>query len=140
MHLHANLNVQVDILNDDHVHLMEVVNLLADLHRANLVLTGELENLLQLTRNHFTREEELLKKVEYPERHSHSMRHYNILAEMKAMVAAYDCNNSAATAKLLFSLKCCLMDLLLDDLEYVNHVRQMGMADSRSLEALPVAP
>ena len=72
------LSVGVCILDDDHRHLVEMVNKLFDGMRAGhakAVLGPILDDLVEYTKVHFAHEEEFFAKTQYPDASTHKAEH-----------------------------------------------------------------
>lgn len=115
------LDVGVAGLNDDHRHLVSYIN---ELHAAIVSgigiskMTHILDVLIDYTRKHFAREEELMKKHGYPRFDEHIRQHRALVDKVT------DFHNRLQDGKASFSLE--LMSFLKDWL--MNHIKITDMA------------
>ncbi len=115
-----SLDVGVSQFNEDHRRLVGYVN---DLHGGIISgigisqMTYILDGLIDYTKGHFGREEELMSKYEYPELKAHRREHYEL------MVKVAEFNDRLREGKASFSLE--LMSFLKDWL--VNHIKGTDM-------------
>jgi hemerythrin-like metal-binding protein len=71
-------SVKVKMFDDEHIHLMELINQLHDgLHsgKAKDVLTKVIDEMIAYTTNHFKHEESELRKYKYPHLREHIDQH-----------------------------------------------------------------
>jgi hemerythrin len=114
------LDVGVPQFNEDHRRLVGFIN---DLHSGIISgigiaqMTYILDGLIDYTKGHFGREEELMSKHGYPDLKAHRREHYEL------MVQVGDFNARLRDGKASFSLE--LMSFLKDWL--VNHIKGTDM-------------
>lgn len=86
-------SVGIKTLDEDHKKLLSLIN---NLHSAVHYYTGEeferaaLNELIDYTKFHFAKEEELMKKHEFPEYESHKREHEQMAAKAQKMVERYE--------------------------------------------------
>lgn len=78
-------NRQID---DDHKHLFMLLDKLQDAMRqgkANAVLAGILDELVQYTSGHFRREEQFMQRIAYADYAAHKAEHDKLIAEVSEL-------------------------------------------------------
>ena len=114
------LDVGVAQFNEDHRRLVGYIN---DLHNGIVSgigisqMTYILDGLIDYTKNHFAREEELMTKYDYPGLKGHRREHYELMKQVSEF------KSRLAEGKASFSLE--LMSFLKDWL--VNHIKVTDM-------------
>jgi hemerythrin len=79
------MSVGVKALDDDHKKLIGIINQLhfgIEAGHKKEILTAVLDHLVDYTRYHFAREEELLTKANYPATEAHLIEHYNFISKI----------------------------------------------------------
>ncbi|MBF0193800.1 MAG: hemerythrin family protein [Magnetococcales bacterium] len=97
-------SVGIDIIDEDHkklldliVQLFKILNKAKKDERATLVL----DELIEYTVTHFDREEELMKKHEYPELETHIKEHENMREKIKEFRVAISTNTNKVSSEVL---------------------------------------
>lgn len=118
-----SLDVGVTAFNEDHRHLVGLVN---ELH-AGVVsgigisqMTYVLDGLVDYTRIHFKREEDLMTKHEYPGLKGHRKEHYDLMVQVSEFQGRLKEGKASFTIELLSFLR----DWL------TNHIKGTDMAYS----------
>jgi hemerythrin len=121
-----DLSVGVDVLDNHHKRLIELMNRLHDVLRTNDedVVGGVLGELIRYTYYHFGEEERLMEERAYPDLEAHRQSHRIIAHHVREMEAEYDANPRSLVAAELFEF---LSDWL------IHHIRN---EDSRYTQAL----
>jgi hemerythrin-like metal-binding protein len=93
----------------DHAHrkLVDLINQLADCMESNKpkeLCSNTLEQLIELTKAHFTAEEHLMDRYRYPEARDHKALHAMLLKDVLAFKASYDASDGAQFMTLLVIL------------------------------------
>lgn len=86
------LSVGVKQIDDEHKHLIKLVNELHDAIRANQgkeVLGRVLDGLIAYTGSHFGHEESEMKRTNYPQASSHAAEHAALVKKVLAIQAQY---------------------------------------------------
>jgi hemerythrin len=115
-----SLDVGVAAFNNDHKRLVEFIN---ELHSAMITglgiskMTHVLDGLIDYTRNHFKREEELMLRHGYPGYGAHRAEHEKLVATVMEF------HDRLGSGKSSFSLE--LMSFLKDWL--INHIKGTDM-------------
>jgi hemerythrin-like metal-binding protein len=125
MNIHSRLKVNVEILDNDHVHLMEMLNFLNESGVEARPILEDLKRFRGRVGDHFKREEQFLKDLEYPFLAAHKRHHGKIYSEINRLISTYDAEATSAP-DVVRPLKCCLMDLLLEDMKYKDHLSAAG--------------
>lgn len=92
-----DLSVGIEEIDEDHRRL---ITCLDDLFTAcfagqgPLVLKGVLNRLMQYTREHFSREEDIMRKVGYPGLEDHRAEHAALVTELDDIIEQYEISNS----------------------------------------------
>lgn len=101
-------SVGVDSLDADHKKLLRLIN---NLQTAIHYQTGEefiheaLDELVDYTRTHFSREEALMRDNGYPDFEAHQREHREMIAKVNGMIARYEAEGEEALEPLARFLK-----------------------------------
>ena len=116
-----SLDVGVETFNDDHRHLVGFIN---ELHSAIVSgigiskMTYILDGLIDYTRKHFKREEELMAKYGYPQLEKQSREHQVLIDKVEEFHARLQSGQTSFSLELMSFLKDWLM----------NHIKRSDMA------------
>jgi hemerythrin len=116
-----SLDVGVAAFNDDHRHLVGMVN---ELHTGIVSglgisqMTYILDGLVEYTRTHFKKEEELMMKHNYPDIKTHRREHYDLMVQ----VAEFQTRLREGKASFTIELMSFLRDWL------VTHIKGTDMS------------
>jgi hemerythrin len=91
-------SVGIAVLDEDHKRLLNLINQLqtaAHYHTSDSYEQEAFDALVDYTRNHFQREEELMKQHGFPGLDAHHLQHQEMIAEMGKQVAAYQKDRDA---------------------------------------------
>lgn len=119
-----DMSVGVDRIDEDHKGLISILNKLADSLEESQTLDDELINkcflsLIRYTEVHFTREEEMLKAVEYPDLADHRKEHQVFIEEIMEMRETFKDAQEDTRRNLLNYLKGWLNShILIEDMAY----------------------
>jgi hemerythrin-like metal-binding protein len=139
--------LHIDLMDADHRRLAQQLKGIggrierltsAQGHRDGAALVADLETLAALTRQHFTREERIMRAVEYPYIDSHRDEHAVLLAECEAIVqdtraGAVDWHDQAVLPALEHWLAA---HILTDDQLLARYLRRSGMTFAQTSEPL----
>jgi hemerythrin-like metal-binding protein len=124
-------SVGVEQLDNDHRRLIQLIN---NLQTAIHYPAGEqfereaLDALVDYTRTHFKREEELMEKYDFPGFEAHRQIHQNMIAEVDALMASYDKDPEKTLEKASSCLKRWLLNHINGtDQEYAAFFRQKNI-------------
>jgi len=116
----TTLDVGVSHFNEDHRRLVGFIN---DLHGGIVSglgiaqMTYILDGLIDYTKNHFAREEEMMAKHDYPDIKAHRREHYELMKQVAEFSARLGEGKASFTLELMSFLK----DWL------VNHIKVTDM-------------
>lgn len=103
-----SLDVGVPQFNEDHRRLVGFIN---DLHGGIVSgigisqMTYILDGLIDYTKNHFAREEELMAKHDYPDIKAHRREHYELMKQVAEFSARLREGKASFTLELMGFLK-----------------------------------
>ncbi|MBF0249366.1 MAG: hemerythrin family protein [Alphaproteobacteria bacterium] len=123
----SDLSVGIDQIDEDHRRLVQCLD---DLFTACFagqgpeVLNGILARLLQYTREHFSREEDIMRRVGYPEFETHRALHAELVSELDDFIESNAlADNHGTSNKLLQFLQDWLTrHILVEDKKICRHV------------------
>jgi hemerythrin len=101
-------SVGVGVLDDDHKRLINLIN---QLQTAALYDTSDeyekeaFDTLIDYTKTHFQREEELLEKHDFPALEAHKQQHQAMIDEVGNLVSEYQQNADVTIEKTIIYLK-----------------------------------
>ena len=147
---HDEWTLHVDFMDADHRRLVQQLKRIggrierltsAQGHRDEAALIADLETLASLTRQHFAREERIMRAVEYPYLDSHRDEHAVLLAECDALVqdthtGAVDWHDQAVLPALEHWLAA---HILADDRLLARYLRRSGMTFAQTSEPLTLS-
>ncbi len=91
-------SVGISVLDEDHKRLLNLINQLqtaAHYHTSDEYEQEAFDALLDYTKGHFQREEELMEKHGFPGLEAHRQQHQAMIAEVNQLVAAYQRDRDA---------------------------------------------
>jgi hemerythrin-like metal-binding protein len=118
----------VALCDQQHKNLFDIINRLADAMRmgkGDEIVSKTVGELLQYTRTHFTQEEALLKRANYPQLAPHQEQHKKFVADVEGLLQQTREGRAANSIQVL--------NLLRDWL--VNHIQRTDKAYSDCLNA-----
>lgn len=86
-----NLSVGDTLIDEDHQHLIDLINELytaSDQNQDGAILEDILQRLFNYTSEHFYREEELMEKIQYPDVLNHVKQHKKLLERVLILQAS----------------------------------------------------
>ncbi|MCU7905382.1 MAG: bacteriohemerythrin [Candidatus Thiodiazotropha sp. (ex Epidulcina cf. delphinae)] len=126
-----SLGVGIQAIDDDHQKLLSLIN---NLQTAVLYPTGEsferqaLNELVEYTKHHFQREEQLMQENGYPEYELHKREHKEMIEKVSVFLASYEKDREGAIDDLTAFLKTWLTDHIADtDRKYSKFLRDKGV-------------
>lgn len=126
-----DLSVGIETIDDDHKKLLTLIN---NLQTAVFYPTGEaferqaLKELVDYTRYHFEREEQMMKENDYPDYEAHKRQHEAMIAKVSGFMAAYDKDREGTVEELTVFLKDWLLKHIAGtDQQYSGHLRSRGI-------------
>jgi hemerythrin-like metal-binding protein len=131
VHWSTEFSVEVSSLDDQHRVLFDLIN---RLHEAMLDGNGEqaapsiLKRLLDYTRDHFSAEEALMVRTNYPDFSDHKAVHEKLTAELVVMCGEFERGETHLSTKLLGFLRNWLrVHILHMDKQYAKHMNAAGI-------------
>ena len=126
-----SLSVGIQAIDDEHQKLLSLIN---NLQTAVLYPTGEtferqaLSELVEYTKYHFQREEELMRENGYPDFEAHKRQHEEMIEEVSEFLGAYEKDREATIDELTRFLKTWLIDHIAGtDQQYAPYLRDKGI-------------
>lgn len=128
----SEYSVGVEELDGQHRRWIEIMNELEtalDSDLASQATSKALQAMIEYTQEHFSREEELMRRTEFPEFESHKALHDGFVAQCQSLHCALKRANSA-TAKILFgqARRWFMEHIQVVDKQYSQHLNERGIA------------
>lgn len=124
-------SVGVKTLDDDHKKLIELVNQFKtayDYQTSEEFEKESLNALVNYTKFHFNREEDLMEKNEYPDIVAHKKQHQQMIAEVERFVAKYNEQGHEALEEVSDFLSAWLINHINGtDKQYSQHLNERGV-------------
>jgi len=127
-----SLDVGVPQFNEDHRRLVAFIN---DLHGGIVSgigisqMTYILDGLIDYTKNHFAREEEMMAKHDYPDIKAHRREHYELMKQVAEFSARLREGKASFTLELMSFLKDWLVKHIKGtDMKYRDFFAGKGLA------------
>jgi len=131
-------NVGVDLIDEDHQKLMNLINKLKMAVRYH---TGEcyekqaMDELAEWTRTHFAREERLMQRHGYPGYEEHKKQHDAMLARVAASIEDYDERGHDALVDVAPLVRDWLVNHIHNiDQSYARYLREKGLLDNEEIK------
>lgn len=126
------LSVRIGVIDKQHKQLIELAN---SLYRAYIEGTSEekekecLVELINYTKYHFSEEEKLMEKHDYPQRKSHAVLHQSFVVRLSEICEMHQIGQKQVTRDVLLFLKEWLFDhILKKDKELGLFLSRKGVA------------
>jgi hemerythrin-like metal-binding protein len=124
-------SVGVQALDDDHKRLLHLINNLytAANYRTDMAFERQaLNEVIDYTKTHFAREEELMRANEYPDFEPHKRQHEAMIAKVNELMARYEQDRDGTVEELLKYLREWLIQHILGtDQGYRGHLTSRGV-------------
>ena len=124
-------SVQVEMCDNQHKKLFEIINRLADAMRIGKgqdIVTKTVGELLMYTRTHFQQEEALLRKTGYPQLAAHQELHRRFVADVEALDREAKAGRTANSVQVLNLLRDWLLNhIQKTDRMYSSHLNAAGI-------------
>lgn len=124
-------SVGIESIDNDHKKLLNLIN---NLQTSSLYYTGDdfdkqaLNELVEYTKFHFSREEKLMEDNGYPDFQAHRRQHKHMTDHVINMVKAYESDSEKTVEDLLYFLKEWLINHINgSDKEYSAFLREKGV-------------
>lgn len=125
-------SVGIERLDADHKRLMNLINRLqtaADYDTGSGFVDEALDELVDYTKNHFAREEELMEKYEYPDFEEHKRQHRKMVEKVDGMLDHYKEDPDTTVDELVQFLKNWLINHIAGtDQQYSGFLRDKGVS------------
>ncbi len=126
-------NIGVRMIDKDHRNLFDMIRKIDQETGKNFnskKIGKAIENLIQYTEDHFAREEQLMKRYEYPGLEKHKVQHRNLEQTVYALYRVYLAEpESVDTKKLMLFLNNWLSDHILNiDMDYAKYLENNQFA------------
>ncbi len=126
-----DLSVGIAEMDEDHKHMLNLIN---NLRASVLCNTGEaferqnLDDLVQYTRDHLKREEELLRKHDFPNYEGHKAQHDQMISYVNTYVRRYQEQGRKVLPEIADYLTLWLTDhIQVTDKQYSEFLNQRGV-------------
>jgi hemerythrin len=124
-------SVGVAVLDEDHKRLLNLINQLqtaAHYHTSDNYEQEAFDALVDYTKNHFRREEELMEQHGFPDLSAHRQQHQEMIAEVGKMIAAYQKDRDATIEETISYLQTWLVKHINGtDKEYTEFLNAKGV-------------
>jgi hemerythrin len=113
MEWNESLDVKIKLINDEHLHLLALIN---GLHEAVIagngaeVLGTTLAGLVTYTQTHFADEEQLMSTHDYPDTAAHKAQHFSLIRQVLGLQQKYESGTSIMMINVLMFLRDWLME------------------------------
>jgi hemerythrin len=125
------ISVGVEAVDHDHKKLVGIINELYDAiveRRSKEILGRLLDELLEYTKYHFAREEELFRATGYPDAVEHTKQHSDFASQVAGIRERYESGSVGLTLEVMNSLKDWLFDHILgSDAKFEPYMNVRGI-------------
>ena len=123
-----DLSVGVKVLDDDHKHLIKILNTLFAAGLAGVadaMLSKTLDELEEYTHKHFDREIQFLEEHEYPSLEPHKFQHDKLIKELKSYTdKVREQGADGLSTDVMMFLRCWLVNHIKEhDLQYAAYLK-----------------
>jgi len=131
-------NVGVDLIDEDHQKLMNLINKLkmaVGYHTGERFEKQAMEELAEWTKTHFAREEKLMVRHNYPGYEAHKKQHDDMLARVAASIEDYDQRGHDALLDVAPMARDWLVNHIYKvDQSYARFLKEKGLLDNDELK------
>ncbi|GEM_PF-123946 len=131
-------NVGVDLIDEDHQKLMNLINKLkmaVDYHTGECFEKQAIEELAEWTKTHFAREEMLMQRHGYPGYEAHKKIHDDMLARVAASIEDYDERGHDALLDVAPMARDWLVNHIYNvDQSYARFLKEKGLLDNEEIK------
>ncbi|WP_440875841.1 bacteriohemerythrin [Thalassotalea sp. PLHSN55] len=125
-------SVGVQILDDDHKKLVQLLNQFTTAYDYAMSESFErqaLEDLVDYTKTHFSREEKIMEENDYPDIVAHKEQHKKMIAQVETFVDLYNIKGHDALDEVsTFLSKWLINHINGTDKQYTKHLNDRGVA------------
>ena len=103
-----DLSVGVSEIDDDHKRLLEIVNKFHDAYVNGSAKSSMIETLTEIAEYatwHFDHEENIMRRLDFPDLKEHAAQHTNLLDQMGQILADYEIGKAELTDEILNFLR-----------------------------------
>ena len=126
-----SLSVGIESIDNDHKQLLMLINNLQSAVHYNMGETFErqaLEKVVDYTKYHFEREEQLMRENDYPDYEAHKQQHKEMIERVEGLLAAYESDPENTIKDLTKFLRNWLLRHIAGtDQQYSEHLRSRGV-------------
>jgi hemerythrin-like metal-binding protein len=126
-----NYSVKIKDIDDQHKKLIDLIN---ELHyamksgRGKEVVGKILLELVKYTEQHFSFEEKLFTKYNYPEGRTHSKTHQDLIDQLNEFISKYDSGQNTLSIELMNFLRDWLTNHIMGtDKKYISFLNSKGI-------------
>lgn len=124
-------NVGIESIDEDHMRLVETMNLLHEgimEGKRVAAMQKTLQMLLNYTREHFGKEEDLLRRAKYPRLNEHIEEHSRFVAKVTEYLETFLQGKTAFSLQLLNFMKNWLLShILTEDRNYIPYMKKANL-------------
>ncbi len=124
-------SVGVQILDDDHKKLVQLLNQFSTAYDYAMSESFErkaLEDLIDYTKTHFSREEQIMEENGYPDVENHKAQHKKMIAQVETFVELYNLKGHDALEEVSnFLTKWLINHINGTDKQYTEHLNNRGV-------------
>ena len=126
-----DLSVGIDMVDEDHKKLLSLINQLqtaAHYQTDSTLIESTLNDLVDYTKYHFSREEQLMEKNNYPDLAEHKEQHTAMVKKVTEFINEYRADNTRTIDNVISYLKTCLINHIKGtDLEYSPYIKDKDL-------------
>jgi len=126
-----DLSVGIDMVDEDHKKLLSLINQLqtaAHYQTDNSMIESTLNDLVDYTKYHFSREEQLMEKNNYPDLEQHKKQHEAMVKQVTQFINEYRTDNTRTIDNVISYLKTWLINHINGtDQQYVPYIKDKNL-------------
>ena len=125
------LSVGIDIIDEDHKKLLGMINQLqtaAHYQTDEALIESTLNDLMDYTKYHFSREEKMMQKNNYPDFESHKLQHVAMINQVTGFINEYRVDKTRTIDNVIVYLKTWLINHINgSDQEYAPFIKDTNI-------------
>jgi len=126
-----DLSVGIDMVDEDHKKLLSLINQLqtaAHYQTDNTLIESTLNDLVDYTKYHFSREEQLMEQNNYPDLAGHKEQHEAMVKQVTEFINEYRVDNTRTIDNVISYLKTWLINHIKGtDREYIPYIKDKNL-------------
>jgi len=126
-----DLSVGIDMVDEDHKKLLSLINQLqtaAHYQTDNTLIESTLNDLVDYTKYHFSREEQLMEQNNYPDLAGHKEQHEAMVNQVTEFINEYRTDNTRTIDNVISYLKTWLINHIKGtDREYIPYIKDKDL-------------